>query len=149
MLLLRKFLAQPLADKWFLIRALLFVCTVRVALWILPYRTVRRLLIRPVSIQGEGRSWQEKVDRQRRIIRSVEAISRRILKYRPCLTQALVAQRFLNQEGFETTLRIGVAKEGHELLAHAWLERGGHVVTGGAASPERYKPLNPVQVGAA
>jgi hypothetical protein len=148
MLLLRKFLARPLTDKALLVRALVFVCIVRLGLWVLPYRTVHRLIIRPVSPRTEGRSWQEESERRRRIVQSVESISRRILKERPCLTQALVAQRFLNQEGFETTLRIGVAKEGHELLAHAWLERGGRVVTGGSTSPERYKPLDPVQAGA-
>jgi hypothetical protein len=79
----------------------------------------------------------------------VEAVGRRLLGDKPCLTQALVAQRFLRQRGYDTTLRIGVAKDGRELLAHAWLEREGRVIIGGGASPVRYKPLAPVHSEAA
>ena len=74
-------------------------------------------------------------------------MSRRLLGTKPCLTQALAAQRILRQEGIDSALRIGVAKDGQELLAHAWLERAGRVVIGGGASRARYKPLEPAQQG--
>jgi hypothetical protein len=74
----------------------------------------------------------------------VEAVGRRLLGDKPCLTQALVAQRLMSQGGYDSVLRLGVAKDGRELLAHAWLERGGRVIIGGSASPERYTPLAPV-----
>lgn len=145
MALLRKFVARSWPDKVLLVRALSLVISVRVGLWVLPYRTVCRLVSHPLALSGERLTIREEALRQRRIVGAVESISRRLLGNKPCLTQALVAQRLLRQEGFETALRIGVAKEGRELLAHAWLEREGRVLIGGGHSPALYAPLTPVQ----
>lgn len=141
MTLLLKFAARSWTEKVLLVRALLLVSLVRLGLWVLPYKTVRRLLGQPESPSAERSAHRGDGLRQRQVVGAVEAVSRRLLGKKPCLTQALVAQRLLRQEGLETTLRIGVAKDGHELLAHAWLEREGHVVIGGQASPIQYKPL--------
>jgi hypothetical protein len=67
-------------------------------------------------------------------------VGARMLPERPCLTQALVAQFLLWRRGdTSTSLHIGVTKgDDSELLAHAWLERGGRVIIGGTGSPERY-----------
>ena len=143
MALLRKFFARSWTDRKLLVRAFVLVCAVRVGLWALPFRTVHRLAECPVTPKAMT---PEEVRRDlRRIVGAVEAMSRRLLGNKPCLTQALAAQRILRQEGIDSALRIGVAKEGHELLAHAWLERDGRVVIGGWASPSRYKPLAPVE----
>jgi hypothetical protein len=48
-----------------------------------------------------------------------------------CLPRALAAQTLLLQAGYETTLRIGVAKTaGGKLEGHAWLERDGEIIIG-------------------
>lgn len=147
--LLRKFMARPWADRLFLLRALALVGSVRLALGLLPYRTVQRLLSTARRTPGEtfqtpAEAWAYR----RRVVGAVEAVGRRTLGDKPCLTQALVVQRMLRQKGYETALRIGVAKDGQELLAHAWLERDGRVVIGGQSSQVRYAPLVPVQPGA-
>jgi len=150
MTLLRKFAARSWPDKVLLVRAFALVSTVRLGLWALPYRTVQRLVGRTlVRRENAGATPQEERSYQRRVVGAVEAVGRRLLGDKPCLTQALVAQRFLRQRGYDTTLRIGVAKDGRELLAHAWLEREGRVIIGGGASPVRYKPLAPVHSEAA
>lgn len=143
--LLRKFMARPGPDKVLLVRAFALVSAVRLGLGVLPFQTVQRLVDFPLS-QREGGlySLQSEQDYQRRVIGAVEAIGRRLLGDKPCLVQALVAQRFMRQGGYDATLRIGVAKDGQELLAHAWLERNGRVVIGGSASPSRYKMLEGV-----
>jgi hypothetical protein len=46
----------------------------------------------------------------------------------------------LNRAGLQTVLRIGVAKEGDDLAAHAWLESEG-VVIFGDAQPYYFTPL--------
>lgn len=146
MSLLRKFVARPWADKVLLVRALGFVCGVRVGLWILPYRTVQRLMDTPLAARPTGPpDPREERAYQRRVVGSVEAIGRRLLGDKPCLVQALVARRFMRQGGYDTQLRIGVAKDGRELLAHAWLEREGRIIIGGTSSRFRYKPLVPAQ----
>ncbi len=136
-----------------LLHALALVAAVRVGLWVLPYRTVQRLAgsgltssgrreVAPVTIQ-EGAAFRQ------RVVAAVEAVGRRTLGDKPCLTQALVAQRMLRRGGYETSLHLGVSKDGRKLLAHAWLERDGYVVIGGGLSQVRYTPLSPVHPDAA
>ena len=143
MVLLRKFFGRSWEDKVLLLRSLGLVVTVRFGLWVLPYRTVQRLVqtttdVPPVTTQ-EGAPYQ------RRVVAAVEAVGRRLLGDKPCLVQALVAQRLLRQGGYETLLHLGVSKEGQTLLAHAWLEREGYVVIGGGRSQFQYTPLSPVR----
>lgn len=114
------------------------------ALNVLPYRSVHRMMA--VGEPGHVlQTPQEAWAYRRRVVGAVHAVGKRLLGDKPCLTQALVAQRLLRQKGYDTVLRLGVTKDGKELLAHAWLERDGQVVIGGNASQTRYTPLVPVQ----
>lgn len=154
MTLLLKFVARPWTDKVLLIRAFWLVCAVRLGLWALPFRTVQRLLDHPVvqaTARTDGGTSPLRAEHayQRRVVGAVEAVGRRVLGDKPCLVQALAAQRLMRQGGYDSALRIGVAKDGRELLAHAWLERGGRIIIGGGMSPARYKPLDPVAPRAA
>jgi hypothetical protein len=145
MKLLRKFLARSWPDKVLLVRAFTLVSAVRMGLGVLPFQTVQRLVSHPrVQRRDVPYPLRAEQDYQRRVVGAVEAIGRRLLGDKPCLVQALVAQRLMRRGGYDSVLRIGVAKDGRELLAHAWLERQGRVVIGGHASPVRYKPLAPV-----
>lgn len=147
MKLLIKFAARAWPDKVLLVRSLALVCIVRIGLWGLSYKTVQRLVDTPLAEQPHA-SPQATWAYQQRVVAAVEAVGRRLLGSKPCLTQALVARRMLRQKGIDAILRIGVTKDGHELLAHAWLEREGRVVIGGWMSPARYKPLASVVSGA-
>jgi hypothetical protein len=76
-----------------------------------------------------------------RIIWSVEAVSGRIPGLNNCLVRALAAQYLLNQFGYRSELKIGVARAGAGgLTAHAWLESEGKPIIGGALA-EDYVPL--------
>ena len=71
---------------------------------------------------------------------AARAVGRRFLPERPCLTQALVLQYLLLRRGDdEAELHIGVAKNEDGLQAHAWVERNGQVLIGGADSPQEYE----------
>lgn len=144
MTLLHKFAARSWSDRVLLVRSLALVCAVRIGLWTLPYRTVQRLCERPLA-ERPRTAPQEVWAYRRRVVASVEAVGRRLLGDKPCLTQALVARRLLREGGVDPTLLIGVTKEGQELLAHAWLELDGRVIIGGGTSPVRYTALTPVQ----
>lgn len=139
MTLLHKFINRSWADRALLVRAFVLVSAVRIGLWVLPYRTVHRLA--ECSVTPRELSPDEERRTMRRIVGAVEAMSRRLLGMKPCLTQALAAQRMLRQEGIDSVLRIGVTKDGSELLAHAWLERDNRVLIGGKHSPHLYTPL--------
>jgi len=66
----------------------------------------------------------------RRVRRDVPRISRRVPWKARCLEQALCAGDILRWFGVQSRLRLGVAKEGEDLAAHAWLEVDGKVVLG-------------------
>ncbi len=50
----------------------------------------------------------------------------------PCLPQALAAHAMLRRRSITSRLCLGVAREGGNVTAHAWVESGGRRVIGGA-----------------
>lgn len=71
---------------------------------------------------------------------AADAMGRRLLPERPCLTQALVLQYLLLRRGDDSAeLHIGVTKSNEELQAHAWMERNGRVLIGGTDAPGKYE----------
>ena len=123
-------------DRGLIVRVAVLTVVMRGALVVVPFRRLVRYLERMPASRPPVPPTE-----QRRIAWAVEAVGRRLLPRRPCLTQAFVAQYLLARRGVATTLRIGVAKDDAALEAHAWLEADGEVLVGGAASPERYAPL--------
>lgn len=123
-------------DRLALVRAVTMVMLVRAALAILPFRTVLRI----------ADSWARRPNRVRgpegerdRMLSAVESAARRLLPAAPCLSQAIVADVLLRRRGFDSQLRIGVARtERGALKAHAWVESDGEVVIGGEESPTDY-----------
>jgi len=148
MVLLTKLRRRPSADLLAYARALALVAGVRVALSLLPYRTVEQALNpkRPARrLPSVEATWQYR----QRVLWSVGVAARHLLRRKPCLTQALVARWLLARVGQQAEMRIGVHKEGKEIRAHAWLEQGGHVILGGSDSPFRYTPLTAMREVAA
>jgi len=136
---LERFLHLPAADRALLVRSVLWLGAARLALWLLPFRVVRRLLgraARPTSTAGattERITW-------------AMAVAQRFVPRATCLPQALAAEALLTRGGHRAELRIGVIKtdEGR-LVAHAWVESGGRVVVGQLHSGlSQYTPLPPL-----
>lgn len=136
---LRKFLLLPAAERWFLVKVALLLETIKLAMWLLPFRVLRRLADAagkvPAGLQpAEGFSVE-------RIARNVEMLSWHTPGEKTCLNQALAMQVLLSRRGYPALLHIGAFKnENGEFLAHAWVECEGKVVIGGHEL-ERYTPL--------
>ena len=77
----------------------------------------------------------------RRVERLVDCAARHHLYPMRCLRRALVLQRLLWQRGIATELRLGVAREGEALNAHAWLERDGRPLGEPGDVAQRFAPL--------
>ncbi len=118
-----------------LLRASALVCAVRLALWIVPFARLRRVvafLARPrlqrLSYYSAGQlSW------------AVRAVS----QYVPgatCLTQALVLHIMLRQEGLPSRIRVGVSRDAGHFEAHAWVESQDQVVIGDSGL-QRFTPM--------
>lgn len=118
-----------------LLRAAVLVCTVRLALWIVPFARLRRVVaslahvrLRPASrYSAEQLSW------------AVRAVSRYVPRA-TCLTQALVLHILLRQEGLQSRIQVGVSKDAGRFEAHAWVESQDQVVIGDSAW-QRYTPM--------
>lgn len=123
-----------------LARAAAWVPLTRAALLVVPWRRLSSAFEAvPVRYNGAP-NWEQ----ARAAVWAVEAVSRRALRDRPCLTQALVARHLLRRRGVETTLEIGAVRDGAgDVVAHAWLERDGRVVLGGEGSPDAYARFRP------
>jgi hypothetical protein len=134
----KKFFCLPRAERRLLLKAMLLVWTVRVGLWLLPFRVVRRPLAR-LARKSAASQLEERalVDR---VVWAVTATSR----YTPaatCLIQALAIKVLLGRYGYPVVVRIGVARtETGELQAHAWVESAGNVI-GDMHGLWRFTPL--------
>lgn len=110
--------------------ALPLVAAVRLALWILPSRTILRLVRRFEAVRVAD-SARPRISAAR-VAWAIEAVSRRI-PGATCLTQALSAKLLLWCFGQHAQLCLGVARtSAGTFRAHAWLERDGRPVLGGA-----------------
>lgn len=128
----RQFLALPSGQRRLLVLALVLVAHVRVALCILPSRLSLRLVRRLADVDsGEPRAQRPAAER---VAWAVSAASR-VVPRATCLTQAISGQLLLRYYGYAAKICLGVTRtEPGSFLAHAWLERDGRILLGGAES---------------
>ena len=136
---LRRFLRVPATERWLLIKAFLLLGVIKVGLVLLPFRTLRRLLVALVGLPFGFRKPERYTAGQ--AVWAVELAGRLMPRASTCLTQALTAQVLLLRGNHPALLHIGAVKgEEGGLHAHAWVECGGEVVIGGHEL-EQYTPL--------
>ncbi len=148
---LRKFLRLPAAQHALLMKAAVLLWGVRLGLWLLPFRTLQRLLAWWIGPSpGNAREAAHlshfptcqpadlpTIDG---IVWAVTVASRYVPKA-TCFTQALAVHALLQRGGHPTQIHIGVAKSDEsQVEAHAWVECQGRVVVGGSDTA-RYAPL--------
>jgi len=112
---------------------------VKLGLWLLPFRTLLRLLSRVSKGPKEPRGID--CPSPEEIAWFVEVASRHSPGVKTCLTQALAAQVLLTRHGYPAFVHLGVLRGKQEQFqAHAWVESEGKIVIGGG-DLERYAPL--------
>ena len=114
----RRFLRLAGADRMLLVHAGILVLAIRMALWVLPWRLVTRLLGPPSSSRPRtGFS----VERCAWAIRNAS----RLVPAATCLTQAVALRRLLARADRPFPIVIGVSKNAIDgFRAHAWVECG-------------------------
>lgn len=139
--MVRKLRCCSWAERWDLVVA---VCTAGAVAGLLHTCSFGRVLR---ILDWWSRSQHSKTylssEEERRLLWAVEAVSRRLLPQRPCLTQALAAHVLLVRHGaHQVELQIGVKRPSDGTFrAHAWLERKGRVLVGGETSLSAYSRL--------
>lgn len=135
---LRKVVRLPAGERAILARAWILFLVVEVALRVVSLKRLLRLY-RKLSRAGRACPTAGGPS-DARLAWLVEVAGRYAPINATCLRQALVLSWLLGRRGVATALRIGVAREGGVLSAHAWLEREGEVISG-VSDGHRYEPL--------
>ena len=134
---LGKFLWLTKSEQRLLLSAALLLGAIRLGLWLLPFQTLRSLLVRSTR-KTQLQAARVSVSR---VVWAVEVVSR----YMPgvkFLARALATQALLRQHSHQAHIRIGVARsQKGQLQAHAWVESQGRIVSGGLRDLWRYTPL--------
>lgn len=133
--LIRRAFSLPRSTWASLVEVFPTVLAARVALWVLPYKTVLRLFE-----PAKGRPVRSP-NYLLRTAKVADWVGRTFLGDMPCLSQALAARWLLSRGGYEAELKIGARIEDGALAAHAWLEHEGRVILGGRDSPTKYAIL--------
>lgn len=125
--------SPPVSARLFFL-CLLAVMAFRLALFFLPYRTLRRWMP-PASTTPDSRFYARKVGYH-------VSLAAAYVPRASCLTQALAGQYVLARSGYAATIKVGVARREGGVAAHAWLLCDGRIVLGGhPAELEQYTPL--------
>lgn len=136
---LRKFVRLSAAEQRLLITAALLLAAMRLALWVLPFATLRRMVARLARTPSRARRGAP--HSPERVGWAVQTAGRSMPACGNCLAQALTAHVLLRRLGYENRLRLGVARgAASPLEAHAWVESGGAVLVG-AGAVARYTPF--------
>jgi len=138
---LLKFIQLPSGRKLLLVQATLMLAGVRIALPLLPFRTLRQVLTRMAHLGSEKQvPTKSEIDS---IVWALGAAGRMFPAIGTCLSQALAGYAWLGSKGYSTDLRIGVNHDSAgKFSAHAWLQRGETVVMGYIGREhERYTPF--------
>lgn len=127
---LARFCSLPFREKLLLFETSVLLSLTYVGLLLLP----SRIVVRIASIIAKPRNLQFSPDHESEVVWAVMLISEQLVKV-SCLPQALTAQILLARRGISCELRIGIRKtpEG-SFEGHAWIERGGQILIGGADS---------------
>ncbi|AOY82354.1 lasso peptide biosynthesis B2 protein [Moorena producens JHB] len=137
---LRKFLRLTSRERQLVINTFILLGLIRLALWLLPFQTLRRLLAK-IS-QPSPPAQRVNQTHLSKIVGAVNLSSRYMPGGVKCLARALTTQVLMSRCGYSPQLRIGVAKgEGGKLEAHAWVENQGQIVIGYLRDLSRFTPL--------
>ena len=106
--------------------AVVMLCAYRIAVWLLPFRWLRPAV-------------KPRLPRNRRLVPLAQLIravngAARVVPCTTCLVRAMAGAHFFARHGHGSAIRIGVARTGNGLGAHAWVEAAGTVLIGGPVS---------------
>ena len=121
------------------LRALGVLAGVRLALWLLPFARLRRLIDGLATATKVAPAPPDPIVAL--AVRRAVNRAARTIPGSACLAQALTAELLLRRRGLPVRASIGVALDGKPLDAHAWVESAGVLVTGDSENLGAYRTL--------
>ena len=101
---LRKFFRLPASERLLLVRAITLLTVVRIALWLLPFKTLQQISAKLAPVFAASR--KESRCPTARLVWAVQVASGYIPRA-TCLAQALAAQALLGLAGVPASVRAG------------------------------------------
>ncbi|MDP2996080.1 MAG: lasso peptide biosynthesis B2 protein [Bryobacterales bacterium] len=133
---LRRFARLEPGERVLVLRATLLVAAIRLGLWLLPFRALKRIMQRRLVSSASHPRFSPA-----RLAWAVRAVSRAI-PGATCLTQALALHYLLTRAGHTARVRIGVSKDaGRSFQAHAWVEHRDGTLLNTPAEVAEYTPI--------
>lgn len=136
---IRVFLLLDRAQQMLLLEAAVLLGAASIAITILPFRVVG---IQIGALMHETPMSNElgALATAKTIRRAVDSAEKNIPVVTTCFSRAVATKVLLRRRGVPTTLYLGVARAGDEVLAHAWL-RCGTVTLTGAGVYRKFVPV--------
>lgn len=132
---------SKLSHRLLLLQTTFLVCTIRIFLWLIPFR----IIISQINRIAKKPANRSHIDhRHLRFIAGKVYKASRYVPRATCLTQAITAVVLLKQYSYPAELCIGVGRNTTGIFeAHAWTESDGNVVIGGSKYDlyTRYSPM--------
>jgi hypothetical protein len=118
---LSKFARLSGPDRLLFLEAALWLGIARLAILCVPFRLIAPLLGKHMA-ESPQRIAPSHRDHVERISWAVKTASRHVPWESKCLTRAMAAKGMFRLRGIQSTIYLGLAKDGEEnLTAHAWL----------------------------
>lgn len=137
---LGKFFRLSASERGLFMRTVLILAAARLAIWVLPFNTARRLVVTRPRRAGTASCTNDQ-------IHWAITNAQRFVPQATCLPQALTAESLLHRAGRRAVLRIGVKKPASgKFIAHAWVVSEGRIVVGALprAEMDEFTPLPPL-----
>jgi transglutaminase superfamily protein len=137
-----KFIKLSKTDQLLLARAWGVLWVIKLGLWVVPFRNMKRFL---TNENYPVRRGKEKVKIPvKRVAWTVSMASRYVPNGKNCLLRAATTHHLLKRIGHPSVLHIGVDSSTQGTLdAHAWVESNGEVVVGNLSDLDRFAILLP------
>ncbi len=140
---IQKFRHLSPSERYLLVKAFLLLNSVRIGFLFLKFPPLQRILGKIGKTRAHKPS--ELVISIDQIVWAVDTSTRFSPGGAKCLARALTTQTLMQQQGYNSQLRIGVIHQPtEEFQAHAWIEYQGKIVVGMLPDLEKYNTLHPV-----
>jgi hypothetical protein len=113
-------------ERSLLLEATPALAATRLGVWLLPLRTLRRIVARMATMLPDPGA----VDRPESVVTAIVRASR-CVPGATCSSQVLTVQTLLGRRGQPANVRIGFSGgAGRGLVGHAWVESAGRILIG-------------------
>jgi hypothetical protein len=137
--MIAKWRRRPWSDRLLFLEAVFWLGIARLATLLFPFKRIAPLLGEHQSPEGGIKPVPPTHPNvlEQQIGWAIQAAAKRTPWQSLCLAQAMAGKKMLQRRRRRSTLFLGVAKDPEKdgLQAHAWLQCGQGIITGGEESP--------------